>query len=204
MKINAALIGILVLGLCSCSEEEAEVSEDTRPERPRYSKSNRPKSTSGSGEFRTSARTPTENSRPVTREEPREEEEKKTAYVVPRRMTNPPVPSNEELEERREEQQAQRMARMTEAILGRLQQADANGDGVLTQDELPGPMASRFADVDTNGDGSLDAEEQKAAIQSISDRISEFTRDRGGRGGGGRRGGGQRGGRGGGPGGRGE
>ncbi len=32
---------------------------------------------------------------------------------------------------------------------------DSNGDGVLTQDEVQGPMQRDFSDMDTNNDGQL-------------------------------------------------
>ncbi len=42
---------------------------------------------------------------------------------------------------------------------GMLQSFDRNGDGRLSQDEVPPQMASRFATGDKNGDGFLDADE---------------------------------------------
>jgi RND family efflux transporter MFP subunit len=45
---------------------------------------------------------------------------------------------------------------------GMLQNFDRNGDGRLSQDEVPPQMASRFATGDKNGDGFLDADEISA------------------------------------------
>lgn len=41
-------------------------------------------------------------------------------------------------------------------------QADKNGDGKLSRDEVPGPMASMFDKLDTNADGLLDPDELAA------------------------------------------
>ncbi|WP_185020846.1 EF-hand domain-containing protein [Histidinibacterium lentulum] len=43
---------------------------------------------------------------------------------------------------------------------------DADGDGVLSAEELRAPMAARFAAADTDGSGTLTAEELAAAIEA--------------------------------------
>jgi len=69
----------------------------------------------------------------------------------------------------REERAARFATRMTE----RYKQQDANGDGLLSKDEMGGRMRQRFAQVDKNADGYLDASEQQAMIQDVSRRMSE-------------------------------
>jgi len=49
------------------------------------------------------------------------------------------------------------------AILHRLRQADANGDGKLSRDEAPGLIKQHFAKLDKNKDGFLDPKEIKHA-----------------------------------------
>lgn len=46
---------------------------------------------------------------------------------------------------------------------------DANGDGLITKDEIVAQAAARFATVDTNGDGNLSAEE----LAAVSERAKE-------------------------------
>lgn len=43
---------------------------------------------------------------------------------------------------------------------------DTNGDGVVTQDEVQGPMQRDFSTIDSNGDGSLTEEEIDTFMQS--------------------------------------
>lgn len=77
----------------------------------------------------------------------------------------------------REERAVQMTAQMTE----RYKQQDANGDGLLSKDEVSERMQQRFAQYDKNGGGNIDASEQQALNQAAAQRMSE--------GGGGRRGG---------------
>ncbi|MFW2588038.1 EF-hand domain-containing protein [Sagittula sp. SSi028] len=46
------------------------------------------------------------------------------------------------------------------------EQADANNDGKITQEEMDAAAAQRFADADTNGDGKLSAEELVAQAEA--------------------------------------
>jgi Ca2+-binding EF-hand superfamily protein len=45
---------------------------------------------------------------------------------------------------------------------------DANGDGKLSQDELPARIADRFALADADGDGSVSKEELTRLLQVFS------------------------------------
>ena len=116
--------------------------------------------------------------------------------VVPAAPATPPPAaapalSAEEREAQRAEQRQQRIARVSEQMTARLKEQDANGDGLLTQNELNGPMQRGFTRADTNKDGSLDATEQQAMVQNISERMGSSDRsdrrgsDRRNRGGGG-------------------
>lgn len=45
------------------------------------------------------------------------------------------------------------------------EQVDANGDGMITKEELAAHAQARFTETDTNGDGNLSAEELAAASE---------------------------------------
>ena len=47
-------------------------------------------------------------------------------------------------------------------------QLDSNNDGKLTQDELPGRLAERFALIDADGDGGITPEELTKLLQIFS------------------------------------
>ncbi len=50
-------------------------------------------------------------------------------------------------------------------MVDRIMQRDANGDGKLSKDELPGPMAAQiFSEGDANNDGMLDPDELKSFL----------------------------------------
>lgn len=53
----------------------------------------------------------------------------------------------------------------------RMMENDKNGDGKLTAEELPGPMAQMVQDGDKNGDGALDREELTAAVEEMNKRF---------------------------------
>lgn len=56
-----------------------------------------------------------------------------------------------------------------EEFVARMMERDANGDGKLSRDELPGPFAERmFDNNDTNKDGFLDSTELKAAAENFA------------------------------------
>ncbi|MGV6812311.1 MAG: EF-hand domain-containing protein [Brevirhabdus sp.] len=55
------------------------------------------------------------------------------------------------------------------------EQLDANGDGIVTQDEMKLHSEARFTEADGNGDGKLSAEEMIAAAQA---RAEEAMKDR--------------------------
>lgn len=58
------------------------------------------------------------------------------------------------------------MARMFE-------QRDANGDGVLSGNEIPERMKQNLARVDENGDGSLSKSELEAAMRAMAERVGQ-------------------------------
>lgn len=100
--------------------------------------------------------------------------------LVPPAAPAPPPPapalSAAEREAQRAEQRQQRVARISEQMTSRLKERDANGDGLLTQNELSGGMQRGFTRADTNGDGSLDPAEQQAMIQSVAERMGNSDR----------------------------
>ncbi|RYD60120.1 MAG: hypothetical protein EOP83_20210 [Verrucomicrobiaceae bacterium] len=81
-----------------------------------------------------------------------------------------PTLSAAEREAQRAAQRQQRIVRVTGQMTTRLKEQDANGDGLLTQNELSGGLQRGFTRADTNGDGLLDATEQQTMIQSIAER----------------------------------
>lgn len=50
------------------------------------------------------------------------------------------------------------------------EELDANGDGVVTTEELEAIGAARFAELDTNGDGSVSPEEMQAMMQERANK----------------------------------
>ena len=55
-------------------------------------------------------------------------------------------------------------------MIAMMMKGDANEDGILTKDEIPGPFQAMLPRVDLNKDGSLDAEELKAMEESFRKR----------------------------------
>ncbi|HEX6963731.1 MAG TPA: hypothetical protein VF175_17825 [Lacipirellula sp.] len=65
----------------------------------------------------------------------------------------------------------------------RLMANDQNGDGKLTEDEVPPQMQRMLSRADENGDGELDAAEIEASTRRMGERFrGGFGRERGGRG----------------------
>ena len=58
------------------------------------------------------------------------------------------------------------------AMAGRIMGWDADGDGRVTREEVPGPMKERFERMDANGDGAIDADEAK----TVAERMQRFRR----------------------------
>ena len=58
-------------------------------------------------------------------------------------------------------------------MLESLAQRDNNGDGKLTEDELPADFRAMMARVDKNGDGAIDRDELKAMAESFAARRSD-------------------------------
>jgi hypothetical protein len=57
----------------------------------------------------------------------------------------------------------------TANIAQMLKRMDRNGDDVISKDELPKRMQSRFETLDQNGDGALDKSEQAAMLERINE-----------------------------------
>jgi Ca2+-binding EF-hand superfamily protein len=55
-------------------------------------------------------------------------------------------------------------------VTGQLMQNDRNGDGKLTQDEVPPQAMGMLRDGDQNGDGAIDAREMQVIIRRMGDR----------------------------------
>jgi Ca2+-binding EF-hand superfamily protein len=58
-----------------------------------------------------------------------------------------------------------------EQLLARWKQMDANGDGKLSEDELPPGLRGRFDRVDANGDGFADQDELKRAAEVMAEQF---------------------------------
>jgi Ca2+-binding EF-hand superfamily protein len=54
-----------------------------------------------------------------------------------------------------------------EAMVDRIMENDANGDGQLTQDEIPEYLARMLTGADTNADGAISREELQQAMQNM-------------------------------------
>ena len=58
-------------------------------------------------------------------------------------------------------------------FIDRMMERDANGDGMLSKDELDGPFGERLFESDANGDGMLSREELTAAMEQMRQRFAE-------------------------------
>lgn len=196
MKANVVLLGLfsLTLGACEKKQETAQLPKAKSTELKPFAPTRRPSS-------RPEPREPDHTPPAVIQQaEPAEAVEPPTA------ATGDPVPATpataggakttEQLTAERRARMAaanaERTARITTQMQERLQTQDANGDGLLSKDEVGGPMQRRFAEADKNGDGFLDATEQQSMIQGVAQRFGERGE---GRNNGGRRGPGGQGGR---------
>ena len=57
------------------------------------------------------------------------------------------------------------------AMIDRMMENDTNGDGLLTQDEVPEQMARMLTGADTNGDQAIDRNELAQAMQAVRDNM---------------------------------
>ncbi|HAR65603.1 MAG TPA: hypothetical protein DCR55_05250 [Lentisphaeria bacterium] len=62
-----------------------------------------------------------------------------------------------------------------EEMVERMMAKDADGDGVLKGDEIPGMMQDHLDKIDANGDGAIDAEE----LGAMAEKRRGFKRERG-------------------------
>lgn len=194
MKAKLLWIGVLLLGLSACNENKGDESEARAiPERS-------PSTAGGSSSLKPTRAVPPRPNRPETFVV---EETLTETEVVEESVAGALTPAPEEMdarqvdreaqqaerEARRAEQREQRVAQFTEQMTTRLKEQDADGDGLLSKEEVSGRMQRRFDSADADGDGYLDSSEQETMIQETTERMSNFNRDRGGRGfGGGGRG----------------
>ena len=173
MKARSILAGMVVLGLCACSEDEEthSATEESTKLKESVAKLDRIRE----------IRERVLRERAARGEEPEEDlgemVEPPEVVAKPVETDRKPAPTKEEEEARRTEKRAERIAQMSEQITVALRKSDANGDGFLAKDEISGPLAHRFDDLDTNDDGYLDANEQEAMMESIKERMSNMSRD---------------------------
>jgi hypothetical protein len=177
---SLGLAGILALALCACGQkEQPQTTQDDSQKRqsPSALDSSKPKS----------------STLPFPKIEPRPFDESLATPEqiaarerLEQRLTEATI-ENEKREAERAVQREQRIAQMKERIVARVAEADANGDGLLAQDELSGMFSRNFAESDTNGDGFLDATEQQAMLANMEERIAELGSRGGGPRGGDRR-----------------
>jgi hypothetical protein len=173
MKTTPFCIGILSILLVACDKEPPAASE--APRRPSLAERKEAK------RKEIAARPPVEE--PVEEILPPPPAVKPPAPIAKAPPAAPPpatpAPSTGERDAKRAEEQAQRVAQMTEQFNTRMMERDANGDGLLTKDEMSGPMERGFDRMDGNGDGAIDATEREAMIKNMADRMSQFTRGMG-------------------------
>ena len=176
MKTTSLCIGFLTLLLVACDKEPPADTASETPKRQSLAERKEAK------RKEIAARPPVEE--PVEEELPApppavppQAPIAKTPPAAPPSTT--PAPSTEERDAKRAEEQAQRVAQMTEQFNTRMMEQDANGDGLLTKDEISGPMQRGFERMDSNGDGAIDATERETMIKNMADRMSQFNRGMG-------------------------
>lgn len=173
MRTTPFRIGLLTLLLVGCDQEEPAASE--APKRPSLAERKEAKRKEIAA--RPPVEEPVEEELPAPAAPPPAVQPEAPVAKAPPSTT--PAPSEEERQAQRAEAMAQRVAQMTEQFNNRMMENDANGDGLLTKDEMSGPMQRGFERMDSNGDGAIDATEREAMIKGMADRMAQFTRDRG-------------------------
>ena len=173
MKTTPFRIGLLTLLLVGCDKEEPAASE--APKRPSLAERKEAKRKEIAA--RPPVAEPVEEELPAPPAPPPAVQPEAPVAKAPPSTT--PAPSEEERQAQRAEAMAQRVAQMTEQFNTRMMERDANGDGLLTKDEMSGPMQRGFERMDGNGDGAIDATEREAMIKGMADRMSQFTRGMG-------------------------
>lgn len=178
-KTKVAWIGILSLAFAACDKKEEEEASTAPEASGRLSQlaaeRDRPKSAVSPAEIADAVVAADEIATPDPVESaPAETAGGGAVPLAPGADASPATRpmSREEREAARARAREERMARVGEQMAARWAERDADGDGRLSQSELPERMQRRFADLDTNGDGFIDAQEQQAMIQRMSERMS--------------------------------
>jgi hypothetical protein len=159
-----------------------------KTEDPAAAKDSKPKSFKPVGEHRPKRQAPPQEAMPSQNAEPAWSEalaeEPADGVTPPSQPIAPlalqPAPgapagplTQEQRDAYRAERQVQRAAQIKVDLAARFKERDADGDGLLSQSEVPERMQRGFSRADTNGDGSLDATEQESLIQNMSGRMAE-------------------------------
>jgi hypothetical protein len=170
------LSAALLLSACDKTEEHAS-AKDTKTRTLKPLGANRPKSQASAEEA-----TPSQDGEPGS---PAALADGSAEAVTPPSQSIAPIAqqatpgapegplTQEQRDAYRAERQAQRAAQIKVDMAARFKERDADGDGLLTQGEVPERMQRGFSGADTNGDGSLDATEQETLVQSMSERMAE-------------------------------
>lgn len=179
-RFSFACIGVLTLGLVACGdkEESASAPENSGRLSKLAEERNRPKPAAVTAESADATPAGDEgvaSPLPLDAPAPAETASGTAEPIAPgsgsgaadRPMTD------EERAAARTQAREERMARMREQAAARWAERDTDGDGKLSQAELPERMRGRFADYDTNGDGFIDSAEQQAMIQGMTDRMRD-------------------------------
>ena len=174
MKTTPLCIGMITFLLVACDKEPPAASE--APKRPSLAERKEAKRKEIAA--RPQAEEPVEEELPAPVAPPPAVEPQAPVAKAPPAAppSTVPAPSTEERDAKRAEEQAQRVAQMTEQFNTRMMERDANGDGLLTKDEMEGPMQRGFDRMDSNSDGAIDAAEREVMIKNMADRMSQFNR----------------------------